>query len=155
MPTIVLVLLMPWAFLFGALAAGVGARLRFIRGGSAFRCKLRWLDSWSDVPSFGWRRGRTRAKWVHDVLLVQRGLLQPRTVSLPVRRLDHAIRSSCPVEVRGLGSLPLILTLRLDDGGRVEVAAREADRTALAGPFLAAAIPGLPRPVNQPWRDRM
>jgi hypothetical protein len=49
------------------------------------------------------------------------------------------------VEVGGLGPNPMAFPLRCDDDSLIEIAAAEEDRTLLAGPFLAAAIPGLPR----------
>jgi hypothetical protein len=42
------------------------------------------------------------------------------------------------------------LAFRPDDDTLVEVAAGAHDRTALVGPFLAAAIPGLPSAPRAP-----
>jgi hypothetical protein len=50
-----------------------------------------------------------------------------------------------PFEVRGLGLRTVALRLTAEDGSRLVVATSVADRTALVGPFLAAALPGLPR----------
>jgi hypothetical protein len=149
MPLTAVLLSVPLVFLLGMLAAGLAHRLEFGRGRHAFRAKMRSPDkSWPVPPQ--WPRRRVRAAWVHDVLLVQRGLLRPRTVALPVRGPDHPIRAAGRIELAGLGSLPVVITLRLDDGRMVDIAAREADRTALAGPFLAAAISGLPRAAKEP-----
>jgi hypothetical protein len=144
-------LAVPLAVLLGALAAGAGARLRFVRGGPTFRCKERSADT-AEALARRWPRGRGRARWVHDVLLVQRGILRPRTEAWPVSGPDRPIRQTFRVEVAGLGAAPVVLTLRLDDGRTIQVAAREADRTALAGPFLAAVIPSLPRAPTEPRR---
>ena len=89
-------------------------------------------------------RHRTHARWVHDVLLVQWGVLVPHTVALAVCGTDRALRRTSRLEVSGLGGDPVVLTLVLDDGRVVEVAARSRDRMALAGPYLVAAISALP-----------
>jgi hypothetical protein len=46
--------------------------------------------------------------------------------------------------VRRLGACPQSLWIERDDGTPIKVAVRERDRTKLAGPFLVAAIAGLP-----------
>lgn len=114
-------------------------RRRLRRAGATFRCQV-----WSLA---GFRTGRNRSKlgkaravWVHDVLLVQQGWLFPRLVALPVRLPEDSMRFAAPGEVTGLGRIPLVMELRLDDGALVAVAAANKDRTLLAGPYLAAAI---------------
>ncbi len=132
--------------LIGAIAGGVPARRRFARANGGFRCRVRVTKG--QVPELNrrWRRRtiRARARWVHDVLLVQYGLLRPATVALPARFPDR-VWAVCGWRVYGLGAAPLLLPVQLDDATVVEVAAAESDRTPLVGPFLAAAIPGLPK----------
>ena len=87
--------------------------------------------------------------------MVHRGVLRRREVGLPAHALDRAVRRTTRLELRGLGDDPVVLTLRLDTGDTVDVAARGGDMTALVGPFLAAAIPELPRAPKEPqWRGR-
>ena len=50
-----------------------------------------------------------------------------------------------PGEVRGLGRHPVALRFTAHDGGEVEVAAAQQDAGLLVGPFLTAAMSGLPR----------
>jgi len=118
-------------------------RHRFGGAGETFSCRIRPVAGspagWSTRPS----KGRARARWVHDVLLVQRGRLLPRVVALPVRLPEDSIRAAEPGEVSGLGPTPLVIELRLDDGPLLAVAAAARDRTLLAGPFLAAAVSSL------------
>ena len=143
MPAQSFLLWLPLAILLGALVSGTGARLRFARAPDAFRCKSRFPgDPGATLPP--WPRHRTHARWVHDVLLVQWGVLVPHTVSLAVCGTDRALRRTSRLEVSGLGGDPVVLTLVLDDGRVVEVAARSRDRMALAGPYLVAAISALP-----------
>jgi hypothetical protein len=114
-------------------------RRRLRRVGATFRCRV-----WS-LAGFRTGRnrsslGRARAVWVHDVLLVQQGWLFPRMLAIPVRLPEESMRFAAPGEATGLGRIPLVMELRLDDGALVAVAAANRDRTLLAGPFLAAAI---------------
>jgi len=147
---VVFVLLgLPLAIVLGMVAAGLAARIHFARAEPTFRCKVRFPGD-LDQPLLPWPSHRTRACWLHDILLVQRGLLVPRTVALSARPPRREIRRTSPVEVRRLGGDPMVLTLTLDDRRVVEVAAHAADLTNLAGPFLAAAIPCLPHAPDAP-----
>jgi hypothetical protein len=123
--------------LVAALAVGVGARLRFSGAEDAFRCKARAIGR-------RWPRRSARARWVHDVLLIQQGWLRPRVVALPVRFPDDVMWNVSPREIRSLGPAPLLLRLRCDDDTLIDVAARASDRHLLAGPFVAVAFPGVP-----------
>jgi hypothetical protein len=138
-------LLLPAAFLLGALVTGLLARRRFTREELTFACKVRWTDDVAWPALARWPRWRARAVWMHDVLIVHQGILRPHTTALPARNADRAIQATCRAEVPGLGAAPVVLTLNLDDGRRAEVAAREADLNALAGPFVTAALPRVPR----------
>jgi hypothetical protein len=53
-----------------------------------------------------------------------------------------------------LGPGPVRLRLRLDDDQVVEVAVAGTDRSRLVGPFLAAALPGMPAGPREPRRHR-
>lgn len=130
---------------FGVVAASVSSRRRFAQSATTFACKVRSPGGAGSAERARWPRRPARAAWVHQVLLVQQGLLFPRVVALPVRIPEDVIREAAFTEVRHLGYRPVVISLRLDDGPLVDVAAAGTDRTLLAGPFLAAAIPGLPR----------
>jgi hypothetical protein len=132
------------AALLGAATAGAWARLHFARTAQTFRCKVRWPEDWTATAP-RWPRRRVRAAWVHDVLLVQRGVVRPRTEVFAACGAPHGVRRTGRCEVSGLGADPVALTLRLDAGGIVDVAARGRDATALAGPFLVAVLSGMPR----------
>jgi hypothetical protein len=135
------------ALALGCVAAVERHHHRFMRSSESFTCKVRPAP---DAAAAGrrrrrqWPRRRDRALWAHDVLLVQRGRLFPHITALTARFPEDAIRDTEPGEVRRLGRDPLVMRLRLDDGQLVDIAAPRQDRTRLAGPFLAAAIPGLP-----------
>ena len=84
--------------------------------------------------------------WVRDVLLVQSGALRMGVtpVCASVAR-DASVEELEPFTTRGLGLHAVALQLTAEDGRALVVATAGRDRTALAGPFLAAAVPGLPR----------
>jgi hypothetical protein len=127
-----------------SITAALAACLRFPAGSSSFRCKIRPATA-DGAQERRWPRRRCRAAWVHDVLLVRRGLLLVGLTALAVRAPEEPLRDTRPGEVHRLGKTVLALVVRLDDGTSVEVAAAAHERTALVGPFFAAAIPGLPR----------
>jgi hypothetical protein len=131
------------AALIGALAACVFGRWHFAHDTTTFRCKLRWPDETWPHASPRWPRHRVRAGWVHDVLLVYRGVLRPRPETLAVRSSEHALHTTRS-EVPGLGRNPVVVGLRLDDGSVVQLAARDTGTDDLVGPFLAASMRGLP-----------
>ena len=140
--------LLVW-FAVSLLAAGLGlhgtlrSRRLFTGAPDAFRCAARVRHGSCAGLRSRWPRRAAHAIWVHDVLVIRRGLSGQRIVALPVRLPEDDIRQlTC--RTRGLGADPLRVGLRLDDGTIVEVAAAAGDRTLLVGPFLAAAIPGLP-----------
>ncbi|MGY1753494.1 hypothetical protein [Blastococcus sp. SYSU D01042] len=126
------------------LVLSAAARIRFrVRPGS-FRCRL------SAGPSgrrrAAWRVRRTRAVWVHDVLLVQAGVLRTGVTVLPARvDREAAVHRLPPYAVRGLGRQAVALRLTTDEDRPLVVATASRDRTALAGPFLTACVPGAPR----------
>jgi hypothetical protein len=127
-----------------SITAMLAVGFRFPVEMSSFRCKIRAADGDGAVlQPWPWRR--YRAAWVHDVLLVRRGLLLVDLTALAVRAPQEPLRDTRPGEVHRLGSPVLALVVRLDDGTFVEVAAAAPDRIKLVGPFLAAAIPGLPQ----------
>lgn len=144
---LVLLVVVPVAVVTGTVLAGVASSARFRREGEAFRCKHRVRGARRRrllQDPHGWPRLRTRARWVHDVLVVRRGFLVPRVETYAVRAPEDAVRRTGPGDVGGLGVEALCLFLRLDDGRTLELAAPSADRTLLVGPFLAAAMRELP-----------
>jgi hypothetical protein len=141
------------AVLAGALAASVYGRWHFAHNTPTFRCKLRWPEDTWPGPSPRWPHHRVRAGWVHDVLVLYRGVLRPRPVILAVRTSENAFRTT-KSDVSGLGRNPVVLALRLDDGTVVELATRDTGFDDLVGPFLAASMRGLPPAAVERWPRR-
>jgi hypothetical protein len=85
------------------------------------------------APGKRWRRGH--GTWVHDVFAFR---ASPAGWDERLDWVDSVVtRPPTGREVHGLRHLddPVIATLRLADGGSVEVAAPAAARTQLLGPF--------------------
>jgi hypothetical protein len=127
------------------------SRKRFICEDGTFRCRLRACGKLSIVWP-GLARHCTRrwsrpmwARWADDVLMVRRGPLLPRIISLRAQMCRAGVYDMPPEEPYGLGWRPIAAGLRLHDGSFVEVAAARNERLALVGPYLAAAINGTHR----------
>lgn len=141
---VLLVLLVLALCVAGILLANGFWNARSGPSGTTFPCSLRPAGRLGHQRPGTWQRRRWRGSWVHDVLLLERGVLLRRITSLPVRMPEEALRDAWPGEVRGLGRVPVVVLLRLDDDDLVEVAAASEHRADLVGPFRAAMIPGLP-----------
>jgi hypothetical protein len=144
------------AILLGALATlglavialagtSVVARRRFRSRPQAFACRVR-------TPARGgrrrrrrrWSRWRTRACWLSDVLLVRSAPLGLSFLAYAVRIAPGArLRPVSATDVRRLGPMPWALLLTTDDGP-LDVAVADGDKERLVGPYLAAALTGLP-----------
>jgi hypothetical protein len=144
------------AAVFGLLVGDLVAyrnRRRLFRGGSAFLCRLRTCG----YTSTAWPRLTRRwsrpmwAAWVGDELVVRRGPVFARAITLRAEISASGIRTLVPREARWCGARPVAVGLQVRDGSRMEVAADEKARLALVGPYLVAAADHRPRaPV--PWR---
>jgi len=114
----------------GALIAGLLSRRNFCRSPGVFKTKLRLqagevhgLDaSWPRLPGYG--------RWVHDVLIVHRGLALVRTTAYPVASAGPPDASTEPPS--HLGEAPLVMELTFDDGAIVEMAVPHESSAALA-----------------------
>jgi hypothetical protein len=134
------------AAVLGTLAVlAVWARVRYARTLPSFRCRLgppvvRWRARRSR-----WRLRRSRAAWVDDVLLVRSGALglwlTPLSVGVAEDVKLHALG---PRQVRGLGPRPVALRVTVRGGAELEIAVADESADRLVGPFLTAALSGLP-----------
>ena len=123
----------------------VRARVRYARSLPSFRCRLGPPTSRRRARRARWCRRRTWAAWVDDVLLIRSGALRLWLTPLSVGVAEDAkLQALGPSEVRGLGPRPVALQVTVRGEGEVEIAvvAESADR--LVGPFLTAALSGLP-----------
>ncbi|GIJ47901.1 hypothetical protein Val02_47870 [Virgisporangium aliadipatigenens] len=132
--------------LVGAAAVDGYRRRRFARAGGTFRCRARAPGGppafWPGLRTH-WSR-RLTARWYDNVLVIRRGPILDRAAVLPVRACVDNRRAVDREKPRLCGKQPLVLELTLADGRRVLVAAAEQARQELVGPYLSAALRGLP-----------
>lgn len=120
------------------------ARRRLRRSPGVFACRLRPVGP---LVAGRWARQRRHARWVHDVLLVHRGMTLRRCVALPAAAVTGP---TAGMAVRGLGERAVGLRLLLDDGRLFDVAVSEGDAAVATGPF-AWRRPATP--ARGPWPD--
>jgi hypothetical protein len=125
------VLGVPLWLVAGALIAGLWSRRSFCRSPGVFKTTLRLhegevhgLDgSWPRLPGYG--------RWVHDVLIVHRGMALVRTTAYPVASCGPALAPTEPPPSH-LGDAPLVMQLALDDGAIIEMGVPHEANVALA-----------------------
>jgi hypothetical protein len=150
MHLVVLVISVPIAVIAGAVLASYLARRSLATKPESFRC---WLgppaapgtdragaaDRATDSPRL-YRRA-LRAVWVHDALVLVGGRIVTTIRPLAVRFADGEVHRISHYRRRRSGGELVVLTLELDDGSRVPLAAEPAAAARLAGPYLAALVP--------------
>ena len=116
---------------------------------SAFRCALRVVSG--DVDGLGreFRRTAAYAQWVRDVLVVWSGRTLSRVRTLEVATAGYRLYDVDADEAPGLGLYPLVLTVCLDGGQAIEIAAARRNRERLMQPFVG------PRAVHRRRDARM
>jgi hypothetical protein len=129
----------PLWMIAGMLVGTLLSRRAFKRIPGVFPAKLRTVSGEVAHLKSTWPRRLSYVIWVHDVLLVQRGVALLRTSALPVARATGSILIS--EEISGLGERPPTMTISLDNGAEVELASRADARDTMVGPFIAAAAP--------------
>ena len=65
------------------------------------------------------------AQWVHDVLIVRKGLGLMQTIPYGINSVEGPVQDADPEEVKGLGDHPKMIRARLDDGSILQVAVGE------------------------------
>jgi hypothetical protein len=136
----------PLWMVVGALAAGIWSRRSFKRAPGVFPAKPRVTAG--EVPGLetSWPRRPVHARWVHDVLLVHRGLALVRNAALGAAHVTGPVRSGEPRSIPGLGSSPIVVALILDSGAEVELAGPSAAREAV----MTASLGGVPLIARDP-----
>ena len=121
---------------------------RVARADGAFRCQIRLSagcnGQWPALRE-QWSRRRLRARWVGDELVVWTRPVLLTSVKLRGRICRDGLYRLTVIDVKRCGYRPVAIELELTDGSRIEVAATDAARVELVGPYLAAALKDLPR----------
>jgi hypothetical protein len=118
-----------------SLVAGIVlVRHRQRRKPGVFACRLRPAGH---PEQSGRLRAKRYARWVHDVLLVYRGVTLTRCDVLAVADISRPKPASY---IRGFGPRPVTLRLRLDDGCVYHLVIRGSELVPAVGPFVVAAL---------------
>jgi hypothetical protein len=127
-----------WMIVGLLIGAGLSRRA-FKRAPGVFPAKLQAGSVDVEHVKRKWPRRACYVRWVHDVILVQRGIALARTDALPIARAKGSVDLLDSDAIRGLGAHPLVVTMVLDDGTEVQLAAPAEFRDTMVGPFLGVA----------------
>jgi hypothetical protein len=115
----------PIWLIVGVLAVLFWKRHKFKTQPGVFPAKLR-LESGS-FPGLSKKPASVFCIWVHDVLLVHKGLSLASTLPVPVAAAE---------ERKHLGDKTMYLRFRLDDGSILQMSGFGEDEALAQGPFL-------------------
>jgi hypothetical protein len=125
--------------LVSALAVGALAirsrrrRMPAVTAEGVFRCRVR--ASGADDGTRTWTRRTVEARWVHDVLVLDWGIVRRTRRALGIRT---AFGSLEPNRALTSDEGEVSLCFQLDDGSAIRVTTSEEAAEALGGPFLCA-----------------
>jgi len=129
----------PALMLFAALTLTFGARRSLSSMPQAFPCKI-GITPRSAGPNIRWPRRVSYATWVDNALIVADGLLRAKVRMVNVRVAEGMVDRPAMGRPSGLGVRPVYLSLQLEDGLQVVVAAPRGAESLVAGPYLAALL---------------
>jgi hypothetical protein len=111
----------------GMLLAGVYSRRRYRQQPGVFACYVRVVDGVPGSLATTWGRRPSYGRWLHDVLLLSRGLALVRFLAIPVATRVAGPEPLDGTPLRGLGTSAVVFTLCTDDATTLEVAVSAAD----------------------------
>ena len=126
---LILLVTIPVCLLLGALPAAFMTRRQRAKQDGSFRCRVRVQAG--QVPGLRHAYRRQRCFWVHDVFVIHRGRIFPRSCPL-------GIRSAQSIESSDGGLVAM--RLHLDKGAVIKVLADRSVTASLVGPFLTAGL---------------
>ena len=130
------------------LLAGVLSRKRWItRRPGAFRGAVRVVDG--DVPGLSGKWTRGYCRWVRDILVWTKAPFLFRNELVVADSLIAGARPAKQGEVKRLGKHPIVLTVAVEGGARIELASADDPDRAL-GPFAATSDTETVQPVKSP-----
>jgi hypothetical protein len=135
----------------GALLSSYYTRREVARSPQAFRCKLGIDPRTGKATRMRWPWRSAHAIWVHDSLVVVSGVVRTRISPLAVHFAEGSVGGSYDCSPSGVGPDPVFLSLELDDGTHVLLAAPRSAKSLVVGPYLAALLTvGASRASDQP-----
>jgi hypothetical protein len=126
----------PLWILLGWLAAGLWHRHAINQLPGLFKTKVRLVSGTYRHTDEDYPRMTGRAIWAHDVLILEKGLLIPRTLHYEVTEAVQHAQPADPDHVKGLGDSPITMQFRLDEGAVIEVAASGEESQSAREPFI-------------------
>ena len=133
---ILAILGIPIWLLLGALAGAFASRRHFQRSPGVFALRMREVSA--DTQKWG---GKAHACWIHDVLLVNKGLALARTVPIAADSLVSAPEPADASTIKGLGDEPVAFVVDIDDGPRLEIAIAAELAPVATSPFDLTSDP--------------
>jgi len=134
------VLGVPLWMVAGALSATLWSRREFKRAPGVFPAKLRVIAGEVAGLRDRWPRRTRYARWVHDVLVIERGLARLRFSAVGVEQATGSLTALDPDLVRGLGAQPIALSLGLAGGTSVQLAAPVGAGDTMVDPFVGILL---------------
>jgi hypothetical protein len=135
------VLGVPLWLVAGMVLGALYSRHRFKQAPGVFRCRLRLVAGTVGSLKTTWARAPAYGRWVHDVLVVNQGLALVRVLPIPVVGVVAGPDKGDPAVIKRLGPAPMVVSLRVDAGSTIELAASEPDELRMLGPFADSAVP--------------
>ncbi|MGI9667890.1 MAG: hypothetical protein ACR2N2_12485 [Acidimicrobiia bacterium] len=114
----------------GGLVAALLSRRNFQSQPNVFATRVRRIEA--GLPA-KWSH-KLHARWVHDVLLANKGLALVVTDAYAIVSVGPAAAPD-PGECKGLGDSPVAMTVQTDEGEAFEIAASRDQAELLALPF--------------------
>ncbi len=116
----------PLWLIVGALAAAAFSRRSFIKQPGVFEAKIRLIDGNAVGIGANWQFIRVNGRWIHDVLLINRGvaLMRVTPIGATGRAGERRLAPRDTVTIRG--RQPLVQMFYTDTGARFELACLDA-----------------------------
>lgn len=143
--TIAYLLGIPLWILLGWLAAGIWHRHENKDFPGVFKIKVRVVSGEYRHVGNKFPRMSGQAIWAHDVLILEKGLLIPRTMHFKIADDVKPTRPADLEQIKGLGDSPVTLQFQIDEGAVVEIAAPGEQSELAQGPFSSASSPAAVR----------
>ena len=130
----------PVWILLGWFIAGVWHRHEIKQLPGLFKTKVRLVSGTYRHTDENYPHRAGNAIWAHDVLILEKGMLIPRTLHYEVAEAVQSPQPADPEKVKGLGDSPITMQFRLDEGVVIEVAAQGEDSESAQEPFSSGAL---------------
>jgi hypothetical protein len=131
----------PVWILLGWLAGGLWHRHEVNKLPHLFKTKVRMISGTYRHTDDSFPHMVGHAIWAHDVLILEKGLLIPRTIHFKADDGLQPPQPADPDQVKRLGDKPVTMQFRLDGGQIIEIAAEGDDVEDARGPFFANSTP--------------